>query len=80
MFSAQGMAMKRSGTGEVLTPYYFAYEDLLEDWERMAASSSSTVAPSEPKVQVKDFTDVMCLCQGITQDSIARTTLCPVPF
>ena len=34
MFSAKGLAIKRSN-GEVVTPFYFAYEDLREDWGKL---------------------------------------------
>lgn len=52
MFSAPGLVIKRS-SGELVTPYYFALEDLQEDWQKMSqqaaavaqqASSSSTSA------------------------------------
>ena len=51
MFNAKGMRMERSN-GEIVTPYYFAYEDLLEDWTKMADStdSANTLSSTKPKV------------------------------
>lgn len=69
MFTAPGMLIKREN-GEVVTPYYFAYEDLKEDWNRMARASTSTAVSKEPKVQVADFTEVMQLAQGISVPSL----------
>lgn len=56
----------------MVTPYYFAYEDLLEDWNKMISSvgTDRKDIPREPKVAVRDFTEVMCLAQGISKDSI----------
>ena len=34
MFTARGLAVRRAN-GEIVTPYYFAYEDLKEDWNKM---------------------------------------------
>ena len=46
-------------TNQVITPYYFAYEDLLDDWDKLVESelSSSTDArnrniPSSPEVHI----------------------------
>eukprot|EP01039_Chlorochromonas_danica_P002941 gene2941-3209_t len=64
MFSAEGFAIKR-GNGEIVTPYYFAYEDLLEDWSKLAQNQDSA-KPAQPKVVVRDFADVMCLSAGLT--------------
>ncbi len=61
MFAAEGVAVKRK-SGEVITPYYFSYEDLLNDWEKLRESSPKL--PASPKVVVKDFTDVMVLADG----------------
>ena len=70
MFSTKGLLVERS-TGELLTPYYFAYEDLLDDWANLAKDNKEGVKmPSSPKVIVKDFTEVMCLSQGITVESV----------
>jgi hypothetical protein len=33
MFVAEGLVMKRSG--EAFVPYYFSYEDLVEDWQKL---------------------------------------------
>eukprot|EP00599_Poterioochromonas_sp_BG-1_P004230 CAMPEP_0173144258 /NCGR_PEP_ID=MMETSP1105-20130129/7127_1 /TAXON_ID=2985 /ORGANISM="Ochromonas sp., Strain BG-1" /LENGTH=301 /DNA_ID=CAMNT_0014057907 /DNA_START=516 /DNA_END=1421 /DNA_ORIENTATION=- len=63
MFAAEGVAVKRK-SGEVITPYYFSYEDLLNDWEKLRESSPKL--PASPKVVVKDFTDVMVLADGNT--------------
>lgn len=50
MFSIKGMGMKRSN-GELVTPYYFAYEDLLEDWERVIKTSNEDMdIPLKPDV------------------------------
>eukprot|EP01036_Dinobryon_divergens_P031501 gene31501-40909_t len=65
MFTAPGMAIKREN-GEVVTPYYFALEDLKEDWSRMALASTSAAIAKDPKVVVTDFTDVMQLAEGIS--------------
>ena len=35
-----------------------------------AAGSERTAIPREPKVVVRDFTEVMCLAQGISKDSV----------
>jgi len=73
MFTAKGLAIQRS-SGELVTPYYFAYEDLIDDWSKLASesksSSSSPPAPATPKVIVKDVTEVLCLAQGITVESV----------
>lgn len=79
MFSAQGMAMERRN-GEIITPYYFAYEDLLEDWNTMAESNkedtsdNSSPIPATPTVVVSDFTDIMCLSQGVTSELLEQST------
>jgi hypothetical protein len=99
MFTAKGLALRRAN-GEVVTPYYFALEDLKEDWEQLvedsvteeeeaaakAAESAGTGAgagagdkgkskgvvrmPVKPKVEVRDFVEVMCACQGVDADSL----------
>jgi len=84
MFTAKGLAIQRS-SGELLTPYYFAYEDLQDDWARVVRESQTeavaggvgkgvkagaSVLPARPKVVVKDFTEVMCLSRGITSESV----------
>jgi hypothetical protein len=38
----------------MITPYYFAYEDLLEDWNSLT-NSKPNVAPTVPSVVVVDF-------------------------
>jgi len=77
MFSTPGLTMKRPN-GELVTPYYFAYEDLIDDWNKLpvATTSSSkssksskaaaapTAAAPPPSVTVTDFAEVMCLAQG----------------
>lgn len=73
MFSAKGLLMKRPN-GEVVTPYYFAYEDLIDDWEKMVGDGSSSSASPTPRVAVHDLTEVMCLAKGITADSIQAFT------
>lgn len=40
MFSAKGLAIKRSN-GEVVTPFYFAYEDLREDWSKLVEQADA---------------------------------------
>ncbi len=65
MFSAKGLLLEKKN-GELITPFYFAYEDLLDDWNRVM----SAVKPSNPDIKVTDFTDVMCLAQGINSESI----------
>ena len=81
MFTAKGLAIQRP-SGELLTPYYFAYEDLQDDWAKIVRESSQESASAgasarggknaatlPAKVVVKDFTEVMCLSQGITSES-----------
>ena len=72
MFTTRGLAMQR-GTGELLTPYYFAYEDMLEDWAKVVreAEAGNRKLPATPSAVVKDFTEVMCLAQGITSESVS---------
>lgn len=67
MFAARGLVVRR-GNGEIVTPYYFAYEDLKQDWESLLAKGVSV--PTEPPVEVCDFTEVMCLSKGITEESV----------
>jgi len=80
VFTAKGMVMKRPN-GEVVTPYYFAYEDLLEDWEELmkekstekanAVSDATTKSTSNaPKVVVKDLTEILTLSKGMTFDKL----------
>ena len=40
MFSAKGLAIKRAN-GEVVTPFYFAYEDLREDWGKLVEQAEA---------------------------------------
>jgi len=72
MFTAKGMGIKRAN-GEMVTPYYFAYEDLLEDWQKVIDQSdeSSEKLPSKPTIVVRDFVEVMCLSQGLNTESLA---------
>jgi hypothetical protein len=57
----------------MVTPYYFAYEDLLEDWQKVVdqADETSEKLPSKPSIVVKDFVEVMCLSQGLNAESLA---------
>ena len=65
MFTAKGLVLERS-SGELITPYYFAYEDLREDWIRMTKESAGkSKLPESPSVIVKEFADVMCLSEGM---------------
>jgi len=68
MFVAEGMTVKRGYTGEVFVPYYFAYEDLLDDWERVL----ETTGKKTLKVAVRDFRDVMCLSDGTSTLTLAN--------
>ena len=43
MFSAKGLCIKRPN-GEVVTPFYFAYEDLREDWGKLAEQAEAAAA------------------------------------
>ncbi|KAJ1428290.1 hypothetical protein B484DRAFT_449925 [Ochromonadaceae sp. CCMP2298] len=76
MFSAQGLAVRRGGgRGEVVTPFYFALEDLLQDWAAMREGGEgkegvSLSVPAEPSVQVRDFSEVMLLAKGINADAL----------
>ena len=67
MFGCQGLAVRR-GNGETITPYYFAYEDLKQDWDSLLAKGVNV--PTQPPVEVCDFTEVMCLSRGITKESV----------
>jgi hypothetical protein len=69
MFTAKGLAIKRA-TGEVVTPFYFAYEDLKDDWAKMVANAPPKTVAAEPKVEVVDFTQVMCASAGMTGSSL----------
>ena len=69
MFTAKGLAIKRA-SGEVVTPFYFAFEDLKEDWAKMRASAPANSVAAEPKVTVVDFTQVMCASAGMTGSSL----------
>jgi hypothetical protein len=64
----------RRATGEVITPYYFAYEDLKEDWSKMqaAAPEGAAIAKAEPKVIVKDWTEVIVASAGMTKESLKQ--------
>jgi Tic22-like family len=64
MFSAKGLAIKRS-TGEVVTPFYFSYEDLKEDWSKLSAQGQGKLV-----VSVHDFTEVMLLSKGVSRASV----------
>ena len=84
MFFVDGLIIKRPN-GELVTPYYFAYEDLLDDWSRVevygqksskqasavVAADADALNAKKPLVKVKDFRDVMCLSQGITDDRVS---------
>lgn len=71
MFTAKGLGIKRA-SGEVVTPYYFAYEDLKEDWDTMMVSGDGAVpiGVKGPKVLVKDFTEVMVASAGMTSSDL----------
>lgn len=71
MFVAEGLTVKRGYTGETFIPYYFAYEDLLEDWDRM----TETAGKKTLKVAIRDFRDVMCLSDGISSLTLANPSL-----
>jgi hypothetical protein len=73
MFTAKGMAVTR-GNGEKVSPYYFAYEDLLEDWELMveAAAKTGEIVPAKPTVSFIEGEAHLCerlliliLCYGL---------------
>ena len=65
MFTAKGLVLKRS-SGELISPYYFAYEDLREDWIKMTnENAGKSKIPESPAVIVEDFADVMCLSEGM---------------
>ena len=63
MFSAKGLGFRRANN-ELIVPYYFAYEDLLEDWKKLEQTKLT-----EPQVVVKDFTEVMCLSSGLVSST-----------
>ena len=71
MFSAKGLVLKRA-SGELITPYYFAYEDLREDWTKMVKKSDGKNMPETPKVFIRDFTEIMCLSEGISRPTTPR--------
>ncbi len=53
----------------MIVPYYFAMEDLQDDWKRLATTMAKKerAFPSEPTIRVNDFTEVMCLTGGISK-------------
>ena len=64
-FHARGMAVQRKN-GEMVSPYYLAYEDLCDDW---AALWEKKAVPSEtPQVEVVDLPEVLCLSKGLLSD------------
>ena len=67
MFSAKGLAIKRS-TGEIVTPFYFSYEDLKDDWAKLSGQT-----PSKLVVSVHDFSEVMLLAKGVSSHSYGET-------
>ena len=60
MFTAKGLAIKRS-SGEIVTPFYFSYEDLKDDWAKLSGQT-----PSKMVVSVHDFSEVMLLAKGVS--------------
>jgi hypothetical protein len=56
----------------VTSPFYFAYEDLLEDWNKATSTTSTSTKSVTPKVEVRDFTEVMLLAKGIDQETISK--------
>lgn len=54
MFSAKGLAIKRSN-GEVVTPFYFAYEDLREDWGKLVEQAEAAEEEEGATRAVKKF-------------------------
>jgi len=63
MFSAEGLMIRRAN-GEVVSPYYFALEDLNEDWEKTMGANR----PKEPNVMVTDFAEVLTLSNGMSRE------------
>ena len=58
-----------------MKPYYFAYEDLIDDWQKIMKESNiidkksgKSVLQEQPIIEVSDFTDVMLLSNGISTD------------
>lgn len=76
VFSAQRLVVKRSN-GEHVIPYYFAYEDLVDDWKYLneEIGPKNKAFPKRPKVQVNDFANVMCLAEGITPSNLLKKEL-----
>eukprot|EP01032_Pedospumella_encystans_P017524 gene17524-19965_t len=68
LFKAQGFTMTRSN-GEVITPYYFAYEDLLEDWEsakrKLHASDSRDLSDTIPQSKTVAGTVLSLAASGV---------------
>jgi hypothetical protein len=60
MFSAKGLAIKRP-TGEIVTPFYFSYEDLKDDWTKLSGQAQGKLV-----VNVHDFSEVMLLAKGVS--------------
>jgi len=59
VFSAPGMGVMKS-SGKVIAPYYFAYEDLLEDWQELQQTAPEGLRlRATPVVEVHDLTDVL---------------------
>ena len=52
MFSAKGLAIRRAN-GEVVTPFYFAYEDLREDWGKLLEQAAEVDAAEGGKAVKK---------------------------
>lgn len=72
MFHVKGMVIKRAG-GELVAPYYFSLEDLKDDWSKLVAARADGKLPATPKIEVVDFTEVMCLAGDIHASSVSHT-------
>lgn len=82
VFHAKGMAVLE-GSGKVISPYYFAYEDLVDDWQELETRPGTGAKVKdgpqaeiarprgEPRVEVLDLGDVMCAAR--TDDKSAST-------
>jgi hypothetical protein len=63
VFATEGLVIQRP-SGELISPFYFAFDDLLHDWTQLRKKRPDLKLPQRPKALVKDFADVMALADG----------------
>lgn len=64
VFTLPGLAVKRA-SGEMITPYYLAYEDLLEDAKKLEAQGELKEKDRSGRLAVRNLPDVLCSAAGI---------------